>query len=75
MLKTRAATHYAILLMSCLLPEVVAAQHFSRCNEFRGSKFNTEPASGAPEIGFVVPKSNPSVDFIPGGGINGSMGF
>jgi hypothetical protein len=72
MLKTRAATHYAILLMSCLLPEVVAAQHFSRCNEFRGSKFNTEPASGAPEIGFVVPKSNPSVDFIPGGGINGS---
>jgi hypothetical protein len=67
------AKPYLVLLAFFLLSAILAAQdHRSGCDTATGSKFNTEPASGAPEIGFVVPKSNPSVDFIPGGGIDGS---
>jgi hypothetical protein len=42
------------------------------CNTPAGAKFNLEPASGSPGVGFAVPQNEQSVDFLRQGGIAGS---
>src|SRR5437667_6342306 len=42
------------------------------CNNPAGAKFNLEPKTGSPQIGFRAPQNEESVDFIPQGGIDGA---
>jgi hypothetical protein len=42
------------------------------CNDPAGARFNLEPQTGSPQIGFRAPQNEESVDFIPRAGVDGA---
>src|SRR5260370_30630782 len=54
-------------------PQIISqAPEGADCNSPAGARFNLEPKTGSPQIGFRAPQNEESVDFIPSGGMDGA---
>jgi hypothetical protein len=53
-------------------PVISQAPEGADCNSPAGARFNLEPKTGSPQIGFRAPQNEESVDFIASGGMDGA---